>query len=111
VLALNVREQARNGRLDRDVERRNRLVGDDHLGIAGESARDADALLLPAGQLARQALREVARQLDDVEQLVDAILDLLRVALNPELAYDPADLRANRVARIERVERILEHHL
>ena len=39
-------------------------------GIAGEGARDADALLLAAGELARLAEGEVARQLHQVEQLV-----------------------------------------
>ena len=35
------------------VERRGHLVTDDQLRLGGQRAGDADALLLPAGQLAR----------------------------------------------------------
>jgi hypothetical protein len=47
------------------VERRGRLVADDQPGIVDQRAGDGDALLLPAGQLARQALGKLA----DVELL------------------------------------------
>ena len=55
-------------------------------GIAGEGPGDADPLLLPARELARPAVGEVARQLDDVEQLHDPLAHLLRVLLDAELA-------------------------
>ena len=42
-------------RLDRDVERRDRLVGDDELRLQDERARDADALALAARELVRVA--------------------------------------------------------
>ena len=111
MVPLDVHQQAGDGGLNGNVQRRNRFVGDDHFRIAGERPRDADPLLLAAGQLARPALGEIARQLDDVEQLVDACFDLLRIALHAKFADDPADLSADRVARVERVERILKHHL
>ena len=46
-------EQIEDLRLDRDVERRRRLVGDEQARAARESRRDRDALTLPAGQLVR----------------------------------------------------------
>ena len=49
-------QQVQDLRLDRDVERRDRLVADDQARLDGERARDADALALPAGELVRVAL-------------------------------------------------------
>ena len=46
-------DQLQNLRLDRDVERGGRLVGDQELGRAGERHRDHDALALAAGELVR----------------------------------------------------------
>jgi hypothetical protein len=46
-----VRQHVQHVGLHRDVERRHRLVTDDELRRGGERARDADALLLAAGQL------------------------------------------------------------
>ena len=48
-------------RLDRDVERRHRLVADDQIGIDGQRAGDADTLALPAGELVRIAPGMFAR--------------------------------------------------
>jgi hypothetical protein len=42
--ALQVGKQRQHLRLDRDVERGRRLVGDQHLGRTGEGDRDHDAL-------------------------------------------------------------------
>ena len=50
------------------VDRAERLVHEQDVRIGRESARDADALLLAAGQLARVALGERAVQPDGVEQ-------------------------------------------
>ena len=54
---LEVDQQVEDLRLDRDVERRDRLVGDDQLRLERERARDADALALAAGELVRIAAR------------------------------------------------------
>jgi hypothetical protein len=40
---LQVLEQVDDVRLDRDVERRDRFVGDDQAGLERDGARDADA--------------------------------------------------------------------
>ena len=55
MLLLQVAQQVDDLRLDRHVERRDRLVGDDELRVDGERARDADALALAARELVRVA--------------------------------------------------------
>ena len=42
--------------LDRDVERRRRLVGDEQVGLAGQRDRDLDPLPHPAAELMRVGL-------------------------------------------------------
>ena len=54
---------------DQRIERGGRLVADDEIGLGGERAGDADALLLAAGELARPALGEVGGQADLRQQL------------------------------------------
>src|SRR5438093_10906188 len=71
-LLLKALDQIQNLRLDRDVQRRDRLVGDDEIGIGGERARNADALLLAAGKLVRIAVDEARAQPDGFHQLLDA---------------------------------------
>ena len=48
-----VAQQFQDFGLHRDIQRGGRLVGEDHLRVAGDSAGDDHALLLPAGQLMR----------------------------------------------------------
>ena len=55
-LAPAVAQQVQDLRLDRDVERGDRLVADDELRAERERARDADALALAARELVRVAL-------------------------------------------------------
>ena len=71
LLALQLLEQVEHLGLDRDVERRGRLVGDEQLGLERERAGDADALTLTTGELVRVAVAEAARQVHLVEQLLD----------------------------------------
>ena len=56
---LQILQQVDDLRLDRDVERRYRLVADDQLGLDGERAADRDPLRLAAAQLVRIALDQV----------------------------------------------------
>ena len=49
-LLAQPREQVEDLRLDRDVERRHRLVADDDLGLDREGPCDRDALALAAGK-------------------------------------------------------------
>ena len=60
----DVVEEAQHLRLDRDVERRDRLVGDQELGLHRQGAGDADALPLAARELVRIALERVRVELD-----------------------------------------------
>ncbi len=71
-LFLQVLQQVDDLALQRDVERRNRFVGNDQAGVRADGARDADALALAAGELARVAGGGVGRQPDAVEQFGDA---------------------------------------
>ena len=50
---LQIAQQVENLRLDRDVERGRRLVGDEQRGPAGERDRDQRALAHPARELMR----------------------------------------------------------
>ena len=63
-LVLQVDEQVQDLGLDRDVERRDRLVGDDQLRLERERARDADTLALAARELVRVAVDVIGRQPD-----------------------------------------------
>ena len=86
-------------RVDR-VETRRRLVVEDDLGLESERAREADALLHAAREVAR-AHRLDARQADELERLVDARLDLFAGHLVPELLAQPV---RHVLADVERVE-------
>ena len=66
---LQVLQQVDHLRLDRDVQRRDRLVADDQLGRTGERAGDADALALAARELVRIAVRVVGPQADGLQQV------------------------------------------
>ena len=79
-LLLQLLEQVDDLRLDRDVERGDRLVRDDEVGVERERAGEPDPLALAAGELVRIAARGVGRQADDLEQLADALVASRRVA-------------------------------
>jgi hypothetical protein len=70
-LCLQVEQQIDHLRLDRDIERRDAFVGDDHLRLERQRARDADALALAAGELVRIAVAMSAGQPDAAQQLGD----------------------------------------
>ena len=75
-VALEVAQQVEDLRLDRHVERGDRLVGDDQLRLERERARDADALALAAGELVRVAVVVLGVEPDRVHQLLDRALAL-----------------------------------
>ncbi|WP_203236392.1 hypothetical protein [Methylobacterium crusticola] len=70
-LAAQVGEEVHHLRLDRHVERRDRLVRDDEIRSGGERPGDRDTLTLPAGELVREAARLVWTQPDLREQRPD----------------------------------------
>ena len=111
-MPLQVLQQIDDLRLDRDVERRDRLVAHDQLRLDRERARDADALALAAGEFVRIAAHVVGLQADRLEQFDHAIGE--RTASSRRELVDGqrlADDRADRHARIERGERVLEDDL
>ena len=73
---LQIDDELQDLGLDRHVERSRRLVGDQHLRIAGERHRDHDALAHAAGQLMRVFLDALLRlgNADEFEHL-DRALD------------------------------------
>ena len=110
-LARQVLHQLQDLRLDGDVERGGRLVGDDQLRIAGKPDRDHHALAHAAGELMR-ILLEPARGIGNADQpqqfdragarllVVHAEMDLQRLD----------DLQPDGQDRVERGHRLLEDH-
>ena len=60
VAPLELLQQVEDLRLDRDVEGRDRLVGDDQAGLEGEGPGQSDALALAAGELVGVEVARVA---------------------------------------------------
>ena len=87
------------------VEVRQRLVEQEHLGIAHDGAAHGDALALAAGELLGLAVEQL-RDVEDAGRLVDALLDLgLGKALEPQ---PERHVLEHGHVRVERV--VLEHH-
>jgi hypothetical protein len=109
-VALELLEQVDDLRLDRHVQRRDRLVGDDQLGVEGERAGHPDALPLAAGELVREAVVVLGVEPDDLQQLLDPVLHAARRVDAVDL-HRAADDAAHRVPGVERRVRVLEDHL
>ena len=98
-------------RLQHNVERGRRFVGDQELGLERAGDRDDDALALAARQFVRIAgEREFfGRQPDPVEHF-----SRLRLGVGPVRPGVPADalgdLLADRLQRVQRRHRLLENH-
>ena len=106
---LQVREQVDHLRLDRDVERRHRLVADDEPRLDRESPGDADPLALTAGELVRIAPRVSRRESDLLQHLRHPRLP---VPFGKAVQRERLGERlSDRHSRIERGERILENDL
>ncbi len=79
-LLLQIFEQIDDLRLNRDVERGDRLVGDDEFRTDRERPRDADALALAAGKFVRIAVCVIGLQTDHLQQILDALFGLFALA-------------------------------
>ena len=69
-LVLEVVEQVDDLRLDRDVERRDRLVADHQLRFQRQRPGDPDPLPLAAGELVREAVVVLGGEPDPLQQLL-----------------------------------------
>ena len=109
-LVLKVFEQVHHLRLDRDVQRRHRLVGDDHLRAQHNCAGDTDSLALPAGELVRIAVVVLGVEPDPLHDVLHRSLDPARRLHALDLVRR-ADDGADGVPRVQRVVRVLKDHL
>ena len=89
------------------VERRARLVHQDHVRLDCQAARDAEALLLSARELIRVLLQAVLDLVPQRSPLQRPLDDAVHVALHPDHARPEGDVVVDRLR--ERV-RLLEHH-
>ena len=105
-VGLEVLEQVDDLRLDRHVERRDRLVADDEVGVERGDG-EADALPLASRELVRIATGRVGGEPDDLEELPHATRALFppgEAVHAQRLADDPPDA----VARVERRVQVLK---
>ena len=79
-LALQLENKVSDGRRRERIEARSRLVVEHDLGIVGQAARDADALLHAARKLGWHLIHHFLRlEVDELELLAHARLDLVLV--------------------------------
>jgi hypothetical protein len=108
-LLLEVGQQGHHLLLERDVQRRGRLVGDEQLGPAGDRHRDHHPLPHAAGQLPDAVPGDVAvaAQADELEELGDPRAALR--AREVEVGVEPfGDLLADGEDRVQGGHRLLE---
>ena len=110
VATLHVLQQVQDLGLDGHVERRHRLVADQHLGIERQGPGDADALALAAGELMRTPGSVPRLHADRIHELVDAVTAPGSDVVAPH-GQALRDHVANPAAGVERRDRILEDHL
>ena len=109
-LILQVEHQIENLRLYRNIQRRDRLIGDDQTGIKRQRARDPNALPLPAAERMWEALHEFGPQTHQLQQFFYAAPALF-TALDPAGKQWLGDNIKDGHARIERGIRVLKDHL
>ena len=107
---LQIHQQVDDLRLDRDVERGDRLVADDQVRVERQRAGDADALALPAGEFVGIGLHRLRPQSDSLEQMRHPVAPLGGGADSMDCQRLADDL-AGRHARIQRSVRVLVDHL
>src|SRR4029450_12416086 len=107
--SLQLFEQVDHTGLDGDVERRDRLVEDQHLGLESEGPGDADALTLAAGKLVGIAVPVLGVQANDSKQLPDSFP--APAPVQPVDDQRLGDNVADRHPRVQRGVRVLEHDL
>ncbi len=113
-----VGQQVEDAEPDGDVQHRDGLVGEQHLGLRGERPRDGDALPLPAGQLVRELVDvpRGGREVHALQQLGQGRLQLgpaqrAPAGLAPVQAQRPGQGVAHGVHGVQGGEGVLEDHL
>ena len=91
---LQVLQQVEHLRLHRDVERADRLVGDDQLRLRDQRARDRDALALAAGEFVRVLVHVGVAQADLLQHRGDARRAARRASHAPSAVSGSATMRA-----------------
>ena len=109
VLFAQALEQGDDLRLDRDIERRGGLVGDDELGLGGQRQGDDDPLAHAAGELVRVLIdaRFGGRDTGFLQQM-DGALACLGSAHRQVRLDGLGQLPTDGVQRVERGQRVLE---
>ena len=108
--ALQLAQQIQDLRLDRDVQRRGRLVQHQEARLQRQRAGDGDALALAAGEFMGIAVEQLGPQADLLGKPHDAGLALGR-AQPVRHGQRLGDDAGHRHARIQRALRVLEHDL
>src|SRR5258706_3394616 len=109
VVAAQALEQRDDLRLDRDVERGGRLVGDDEARVGAQGERDDDSLAHTAGKLVREMVdAPLGRGDADFAEELDRALARGRGRERQVRLGGVGDLAADGVERIQRRERGLE---
>ena len=106
---LQVFEQIQNLRLNRNIQRGDRLVADDQLRLERERPGNADALPLPARKLVGVAVYIAAGEADEVHELHHFGIHFLPAHLAVNLHRGRNDL-PHRLAGVQRIKRLLKHH-
>ena len=107
---LQLLQQCQDLRLDGDVERRRRLVGDQQCWLQRQRHGDHHPLPLAAGELVRVVVDPTrgVRDADPVEQPHSRLAQIAGMA--PVRLEALGDLPADRVDRVEMRQRVLEDH-
>src|ERR1700730_1537280 len=108
--ALQLLQEIDDLRLDREVERGDRLVADDQFGIDRQRPADGDTLRLSARKLVWEPFGEMRSDADEVEQLPDAS-PAAGAAVETVDIESLGDEVADRHARIEGSRRVLKDDL
>ena len=111
VLLLQVDQEVQDRGLDREVERRDRLVEHEKAGVEHEGASDGDALALAAGEHVRVAVVVFGPQPDLAEHLARLRLAFGRRHLRTADDEGFLEDRADPVARVQGPVRVLEDDL
>ena len=111
-LLVQLAQAAENGRAQRGVHHRHRLVGDDQPWAQQQRARHHDALPLPAGELVRIAAEDfLGTQADGAQCLLDQPSSLRPCRRQTEFAHRRRQHVVHPVERIVDLVRVLEDRL